>query len=226
MNTDGSGAWGQDRRIRVFLLDDSDVVLRGIRGLINSQSDMAVVGEAGTARQAVARIPALKPDVAVLDVKLPDGNGVDVCREVRAEIPEVACLMFTSHIDDDELLQAILAGAAGYVLKQIRENSLLEAIRTVAAGGSLLDAEAAASVMERLRSSSAQMPVSTFAHLTDRDRQLAELIASGHSNREIGEIMFLSEKTVKNYVSSLLATLGVHRRTQVAALVAQDTAGS
>lgn len=214
-----------DRQIRVFLLDDSEVVLRGIRGLVDSQDDMIVVGDAGTAQQALTRIALLNPDVAVLDVKLPDGNGVDVCRVVRSEMPEVACLMFTSSINDQELFESIVAGAAGYVLKQIRENSLLDAIRTVAAGGSLLDAQASASVMKRMRSS-AQMPANPLAGLNERERELVELIGAGKTNREIGVIMFLTEKTVKNYVSSLLSKLRLRRRTQVAALAAKYPMGT
>jgi len=205
--------------ITVFLLDDHEVVRRGIRALIESEGDMEVVGEAGTVAAAIAKIPALKPDVAVLDVRLPDGSGVEVCRELRSRIPDMACLMFTSHVDDDAMLEAILAGASGYVLKQIRENALIEAIRTVAAGGSTLDAQATAAVMARLRKA-AEEPNDPIAQLSAQERRILELIGEGHTNREIGEIMFLAEKTVKNYVSAVLAKLGMQRRTQVAALAA------
>ena len=191
-----------------------------MRTLIDAEPDMEVIGDAGTVAHALARIPALRPDVAVLDVRLPDGNGIEVCRELRSSMPGLACLMFTSHIDDEALLDAILAGASGYALKQIRENSLIEAIRTVAGGGSLLDAEATARVMDRLRRGADAAP-DPLAQLTKQERRILELIGEGHTNREIGEIMFLAEKTVKNYVSALLMKLGMQRRTQVAALAAR-----
>lgn len=206
--------------ITVFLLDDHDVVLRGIRDLINSQDDMQVVGEARTCAEARNRIPALRPQVAVLDVNLPDGNGIEICREMQSTMPALRSLIFTSQINDDALLDAILAGAAGYVLKQIRENSLLEAIRTVAAGGSLLDPQASAQVMDRLRKA-AQAPKDPLESLNPQERRILELIGEGLTNRQIGEEMFLAEKTIKNYVSSLLAKLGMQRRTQVAAFAAK-----
>lgn len=208
------------RKIGVFLLDDHDVVRRGVRALVDSQDDMEVVGEASTNAQAIARVPAVMPDVAVLDVRLPDGSGVETCRELRSKMPDLACLMFTSHVDDEALINAILAGASGFVLKQIRENSLLEAIRTVAAGGSLLDSQASAAVMQRLRSA-AEKPVDPLAELSTQERRILELIGEGLTNRQIGEEMYLAEKTVKNYVSTLLAKLGMQRRTQVAALAAK-----
>ena len=211
---------GDDQPITVFLLDDHDVVLRGIRDLINSQDDMQVVGEARTCGEARNRIPALRPQVAVLDVNLPDGNGIEICREMQSTVPELRSLIFTAQINDDALLEAILAGASGYVLKQIRENSLLEAIRTVAAGGSLLDPQASAQVMDRLRKA-AQTPKDPLESLNPQERRILELIGEGLTNRQIGEEMFLAEKTIKNYVSSLLAKLGMQRRTQVAAFAAK-----
>lgn len=181
---------------------------------------MEVVGEARTCAEARARIPATKPDVAVLDVNLPDGSGVEVCRDVQSSVDGLSSLIFTSHIDDDALLNAIVAGASGFVLKQIRENSLLDAIRTVAGGGSLLDPQASARVMDKLRRQ-AEAPADPLAQLSPQERRILELIGEGHTNREIGEIMFLAEKTIKNYVSTLLAKLGLQRRTQVAALAAR-----
>lgn len=204
-------------RIRVFLLDDHEVVRRGVRSLFEAEPDMEVVGEAGTAAEALARVPAARPDVAVLDVRLPDGDGVTVCRELRSQRPELACLMLTSFSDDEALFDAILAGAAGYVLKQIRGTDLVGAARTVAAGGSLLDPRATAAVLERMRSPKADDPLKD---LTDQERRILELIGEGLTNREIGARIFLAEKTVKNYVSNLLAKLGLQRRTQVAVLAA------
>ena len=206
------------RVIRVFLLDDHEIVRRGVRELLESESDIEVVGEAGSAAEALARVPGARPDVAVLDVRLPDGDGVTVCRELRSQRPELSCLMLTSFADDEALFDAILAGAAGYVLKQIRGADLVGAVRTVAAGGSLLDPKAAATVMERLRAPKAADPLSS---LTGQERRILELIGEGLTNREIGQRMFLAEKTVKNYVSNLLAKLGLHRRTQVAVLATE-----
>ena len=200
--------------IGVFLLDDHEIVRRGVRELLESNDDMEVVGEAGTAEEALARIPATRPRVAVLDVRLPDGNGVEVCREVRSRLPEVQCLMLTSFSDDEALIDAIMAGAAGYVLKQIRGNDLADAIRRVARGESLLDPAVTRSVLDRLRNPA---PVDDrLAQLTDQERRILDLIAKGMTNREIGNEMHLAEKTVKNYVSNMLTKLGMSRRTEAA----------
>ena len=201
--------------ISVFLLDDHEVVRRGVRDLLEAEPDIRVIGEAGTVSSALARIPALRPDVAVLDVRLPDGDGVSVCREIRSKMPEVACLMLTSFGDDEALFDAIMAGAAGYVLKQIRGTDLVGAVRTVAAGQSMLDPRAASQLMARLRDSSAH--ADPLAGLSGQERRILELIGEGLTNRQIGERMFLAEKTVKNYVSALFAKLGMERRTQAAA---------
>ena len=204
--------------IRVFLLDDHEIVRRGVRELLEAEPDIEVVGEASTAAEALVRVPATTPDVAVLDVRLPDGDGVSVCRELRSQRPDLHCLMLTSFADDEALFDAILAGAAGYVLKQIRGNDLVGAVRTVAAGGSLLDPRAAAAVMERMRTPPAADPL---AGLTDQERRILELIGEGLTNRQIAERMFLAEKTVKNYVSNLLSKLGLQRRTQAAVLATE-----
>jgi DNA-binding NarL/FixJ family response regulator len=211
-------AQGKDQ-IAVFLLDDHEIVRRGVRELLEAEPGIVVVGEAGTAESALARIPALRPDVAVLDVRLPDGDGVTVCREIRSKMPEVACLMLTSFGDDDALFDAIMAGAAGYVLKQIRGTDLVGAVRTVAAGGSLLDPEAASRVMQRMRDQAVRSD--PLAGLTRQERKILELIGEGLTNRQIGERMFLAEKTVKNYVSALFTKLGMERRTQAAAYAAR-----
>ncbi len=217
--TPGPAATGaEDRRVRIFLLDDHEIVRRGVRELLESEPDLVVVGEAGDAAGAFARIPALKPDVAVLDVRLPDLDGVQVCRELRSRMPELACLMLTSFADDDALLDAILAGASGYVLKQIRGADLVGAIRTVAAGGSLLDPAVTRAVLDRLR---APASVGVLSGLTEQERRILELIGEGLTNREIGARMHLAEKTVKNYVSTLLSKLGLQRRTQVAVLATE-----
>jgi len=205
--------------IRVFLMDDHEIVRRGVRDLLETEPDITVVGEAGTAASALARIPALSPDVAVLDVRLPDGDGVSVCRDIRSAMPQVACLMLTSFSGDDALFDAIMAGAAGYVMKQIRGSDLIGAIRTVAAGGSLLDAGAASKVMARMRDQAAR--ADPLAGLSPQERKILELIGEGLTNRQIGERMFLAEKTVKNYVSGLFAKLGMERRTQAAAYAAK-----
>ncbi len=212
---DGTGH-GQ---IRVFLLDDHEVVRRGVRELLEAEPDIIVIGEAGTAASALARIPALRPDVAVLDVRLPDGDGVTVCREIRSRMPEVACLMLTSFGDDQALFDAIMAGAAGYVLKQIRGTDLVGAVRTVAAGESMLDPEAASRVMKHMRDQAAR--TDPLAGLTGQERRILELIGEGLTNRQIGERMYLAEKTVKNYVSALFAKMGMERRTQAAAYAAR-----
>ena len=218
---DGDGtATGQ---IAVFLLDDHEIVRRGVRDLLEAESDVKVVGEAGTASSALARIPALRPDVAVLDVRLPDGDGVTVCREIRSRMPEVACLMLTSFGDDAALFDAIMAGAAGFVLKQIRGTDLVGAVRTVASGQSTLDPGAAGQVMARLRGH--REKPGPLAGLTPQERRILELIGEGLTNRQIGERMFLAEKTVKNYISVLFAKLGMERRTQAAAFAARLPGG-
>jgi DNA-binding NarL/FixJ family response regulator len=201
--------------INVFLLDDHEIVRRGVRDMLEAEPDITVIGEAGTAESALARIPALRPDVAVLDVRLPDGDGVSVCREIRSRMPQVACLMLTSFGDDEALFDAIMAGAAGYVLKQIRGTDLIGAVRTVARGESMLDPEAASKVMARMREQASK--ADPLAGLTPQERKILELIGEGLTNRQIGERMFLAEKTVKNYVSALFAKLGMERRTQAAA---------
>jgi DNA-binding NarL/FixJ family response regulator len=205
-------------RLRVFLLDDHELVRRGVRELLEADGDIEVVGEAATAAEALARVPALRPQVAVLDVRLPDGDGVSVCRELRSQLPDLACLMLTSFSDDDALLDAVMAGAAGYVLKDIRGGDLVGAVRTVAAGGSLLDSKSTANVLARLRAKPVADPL---AALTEQERRILDLIGEGLTNRQIGERMFLAEKTVKNYVSSLLSKLGLQRRTQAAVLATE-----
>jgi two-component system, NarL family, response regulator DevR len=202
--------------IRIFLLDDHEVVRRGVRELLESEDDMTVVGEAGTAEEALARIPATQPDVALLDVRLPDGDGVSVCREIRSRRPEVQCLMLTSFADDEALFSAIMAGAAGYVLKQVKGTELVEGVRRVGRGESLLDPSDTRRVLERLRA-----PEDELAALTDQERRILDLIAEGHTNRQIAEQMYLAEKTVKNYVSNLLAKLGMSRRTEAAVYAAR-----
>ncbi len=201
-------------KTRVFLLDDHEIVRQGLRALLESQGDIEVVGEAGTAAEALARIPPLRPDVAVLDVRLPDGDGVQVCREVRAAAPEIQCLMLTSFADDEALFEAIMAGAAGYVLKQIKGTDIVDAIRRVAAGESLLDPDATKRVLDRIRNPPEEDERLTT--LTPQERRILELITDGLTNRQIAEEMFLAEKTVKNYVSNLLAKLSMERRTQAA----------
>jgi two-component system response regulator DevR len=202
--------------IRVFLLDDHEVVRRGLVDLLQADGDIEVIGQSGLARQATSRIPALRPDVAILDARLPDGSGIDVCRDVRAVDPTIKALILTSYEDDEALFAAIMAGAAGYVLKQIRGNDLVEAVRRVAAGQSLLDPAVTQRVLERIRHGVEQPR--ELASLTDQERRILEFIAEGLTNREIAARMFLAEKTVKNYVSSLLLKLGLGRRTQAAVL--------
>lgn len=201
-------------QIRVFLLDDHEIVRRGIADLLGSASDFEIVGEANTAAEALRRIPAARPDVAVLDARLPDGSGIDVCRDVRSAWPDVRCLILTSYDDDDAVFAAVLAGASGYLLKEINGNSLIDAIRQVASGGSLLDPLVAERVIQRLRHGTQQDP--RLVRLTAREREILDLIADGLTNKQIGERLFLAEKTVKNYVSGLLAKLGMQRRTQAA----------
>jgi two-component system, NarL family, response regulator DevR len=209
----------ESRPIRVFLLDDHEVVRQGLRALLESGGDIEVVGESGLAMEAAARIPALRPDVAVLDARLPDGSGIEVCRTVRAVDPTIKALILTSYDDDEALFAAIMAGAAGYVLKEIGGQDLIGAVRTVAAGNSLIDPSLTARVLERVRNGPATAP--ELADLTEQELKLLGLIAEGLTNRQIGERMFLAEKTVKNYVSSILAKLGLERRTQAAVLASK-----
>jgi DNA-binding NarL/FixJ family response regulator len=218
-NAPRQGPASQGGRIGVFLLDDHEVVRRGVRDLLEAEPDITVIGEAGTASSALARIPALRPDVAILDVRLPDGDGVEVCREIRSRMPQVACLMLTSFGDDQALFDAIMAGAAGYVLKQIRGTDLVGAVRTVASGKSMLDPDAASRVLARLRDQADKRD--PLAGLTGQERRILELIGEGLTNRQIGERLYLAEKTVKNYVSGLFAKLGMQRRTQAAAYAAR-----
>jgi len=210
---------GGMEKIRVFLLDDHEVVRVGVRELLESDGDIEVVGEASTAAEALARVPAVRPQVAVLDVRLPDGDGVSVCRELRSQLPELACLMLTSFADDEALFDAVLAGAAGYVLKQVKGNDILDSVRRVAAGQSLLDPSTTARMMQRMREQ-VERP-DPLEGLTEQERRVLALIGEGLTNRQIGQRMFLAEKTVKNYVSNLLTKLGMERRTQAAAFVAR-----
>ncbi|WP_201294779.1 MULTISPECIES: response regulator transcription factor [unclassified Nocardiopsis] len=210
--------------MRVFLLDDHDIVRRGITALLSEEEDIEVVGEAASAGEAVARIRAVRPDVAVLDVRLPDGSGVEVCREVRSLMPELRCLMLTSYADDDALYDAVMAGASGYVLKQIHGSDLVGAVRTLHAGGSLLDPRSTDLMMRRIREQATREdPLSA---LTEKERRVFELIGEGLTNRQIGERMYLAEKTVKNYVSSVPSKLEMRRRTQAAAFAARIRAES
>jgi len=206
--------------VRVFLLDDHEVVRQGITAMLETQPDLTVVGEAGTVAEALARVPVLRPDVAVLDVRLPDGDGVQACRQLRAQLPDLACLMLTSYADDEALFESVMAGAAGYVLKELRGGDLVNAIRTVAAGGSLLDPTATRQLLSRLRTSGTATP-DPLHRLTEQERKVLELIGRGMTNRQIGAELYLAEKTVKNYVSSLLAKLGMQRRTQAAVLASE-----
>jgi two-component system response regulator DevR len=201
-------------RIKVFLLDDHEVVRRGLKDLLESDGDIEVVGESGSAAEATRRIPALRPDVAVLDARLPDGSGIDVCREIRSREPRTSALILTSYDDDEALFAAIMAGASGYVLKQIRGNDLVDAVRRVASGQSLLDPAVTQQVLDRLRRG--PEVDDALAPLTEQERRLLELIGQGLTNRQIAGEMFLAEKTIKNYVSNLLAKLGLERRTQAA----------
>jgi DNA-binding NarL/FixJ family response regulator len=205
--------------IRVFLLDDHEVVRRGVRELLEAHDDFEIVGEASTAEEALSRIPPTQPDVAIVDMRLPDGNGVEVCREVRSRDSRVQCLILTSFSDDEALFDAIMAGAAGYLLKQIKGTDLVDAIRRVASGKSLLDPEITARVLERLRKGPEEDE--RLARLTEQERKILDLIAEGLTNRQIAERIFLAEKTVKNYVSNLLAKLGMERRTEAAVFAAR-----
>ncbi len=200
--------------IRIFLLDDHEIVRRGLREMFEAEGDMEVVGEASTAAEALARAPATRPDVAVLDVRLPDGSGVEVCRDLRSSLPDLACLMLTSFADDEALFSSIMAGASGYVLKQIRGSELVDSVRKVAAGESLLDPALTKKVMDRLRQPPKEDEL--ISRLTPQERHILDLIAEGQTNRQIAEALFLAEKTVKNYVSNLLAKMGFARRTEAA----------
>ena len=200
--------------IRIFLLDDHEVVRRGIAELLAAVPGFEIAGEAGTAEQALPRALACRPDVAVLDMRLPDGSGIDVCRDIRSALPDTHCLILTSYDDQDAVLSAVLAGASGYVLKEIRTADLVDAIRQAALGRTLIDPAMIAKVMDRVREGTPSD--ARLAALTDREREVLDLVAEGMTNRQIGERLFLAEKTVKNYVSSLLAKLGMERRTQAA----------
>ncbi|RST09732.1 response regulator transcription factor [Streptomyces sp. WAC05374] len=224
--TDSSGGPTGKAPVKVFLLDDHEVVRRGVHDLLDAEPDLVVVGEAGTVEQALVRIPALRPQVAVLDVRLPDGDGVSVCRELRSRMPDLACLMLTSFDDEEALLDAIMAGASGYVLKQITGTDLVHAVRTVASGQSLLDPGATARVMARLRGGPAQEErTQGLPGLTEREREILALVGEGLTNREIGKRLYLAEKTVKNNISRLLAKLGVERRVQAAVIATQALGG-
>ncbi|MFE7172952.1 response regulator [Streptomyces sp. NPDC057616] len=206
--------------IRVFLLDDHEVVRRGLADLLDAEPDISVVGDAANVEHALVRAPAVRPHVAVLDVRLPDGNGISVCRDLRSRMPELAVLMLTSFDDEEALLDAIMAGASGYVLKQIRGSDLVSAVRTVASGQSMLDPATTARLMRSLRAEPAEAPTVApeLAGLSPREREILALIGDGLTNREIGKRLYLSEKTVKNHISRLLAKLGVQRRVQAAVL--------
>ncbi|MFQ6399160.1 response regulator [Nocardia sp. KC 131] len=206
--------------ITVFLVDDHEIVRRGIGDLIELEPDLEVAGEAGDCSQALARIPALQPDVVVLDVRLPDGNGIELCRELLSVDPRLRCLILTSFTDEQAMLNAILAGASGYVVKDIKSLELIDAIRDVGTGKSLLDNRAAAALMAKLRSE-AEAKTGPLASLTDQERVLLALLGEGLTNRQIAGRMFLAEKTVKNYVSRLLTKLGVERRTQAAVIASK-----
>lgn len=211
-----------DAPIRLFLLDDHEVVRRGLKDLLDQEHDIEVVGESGLAQDAAARIPTIKPDVAVLDARLPDGSGIEVCRDVRSLDPSIAVIILTSYDDDDALFAAIMAGAAGYVLKQVRGTDLVDAVRRVAAGQSLLDPAVTQRVLRRIREGEpAEDPLRS---LTKQERRILDLIGQGLTNRQIAGEMFLAEKTVKNYVTQLLSKLGLERRTQAAVLVTRHGA--
>ncbi len=209
--------------LRIFLVDDHEVVRRGVRDMLEAEDDLEVVGEAGSVDEAIHRIPATRPDVAVLDVRLPDGTGVELCRELRSTQPEIACLMLTSFDDDEALFEAIVAGASGYVLKQVKGSDIVDAVRQVGAGRSLLDPALTARVMERLRTGTAEDP--RLAGLSSQERRVLDLLADGLTNRQIAAQMFLAEKTIKNYVSNLLAKMGMSRRTEAAVYAARHGRG-
>lgn len=209
-----------DRLIRVYLLDDHELVRRGIRGVLEAAGDIEVVGESGLAREAAHRIPALRPDVAILDARLPDGSGVDVCRQIRSVDPTIAALILTSYDEDEALFAAIMAGAAGYVLKQIKGADLVTTVRRVAAGQSMLDPAVTAHVLDRLRRGPPEDPVTR--HLTPKEHQILDLVGEGLTNRQIADRLSLAEKTVKNYVSTMLGKLGVESRTQAAIIATRQ----
>jgi two-component system response regulator DevR len=202
--------------MRVFVVDDQEIVRRGVVDLCAAEPDIEIVGEAGTAAQARTRISATQPDVVLMDMRLPDGDGIDVCRDVRSENPDIRCIILTAYDDDEAINAAVLAGASGYVLKEVRGNRLIENLRTVAAGGSLLGTSLSHRVVERIRDDHGSDP--RLEALTARENEVLALIAEGLTNRQIGEILALAEKTVKNYVSSLLSKLGLQRRTQAAVM--------
>lgn len=206
--------------VRVFLLDDHEVVRRGLRELLESEGDIEIIGEAGTAAAASAHIPALRPDVAILDVQLPDGSGIEVCRQIRSVDPNIRAIILTSFDDDEALFAAIMAGASGYVLKQVTGQDLLSAVRQVAAGASLLDPHVTERVLQRLRDGT-DNEHEELKSLTPQERRILELVAEGLTNRQIGERLFLAEKTIKNYMSSILAKLGLERRTQAAVFISR-----
>jgi two-component system response regulator DevR len=205
--------------VRVFLLDDHEVVRRGVRDLLEASGEVQVVGEAGTAEEARLRVPAVRPEVAVLDVRLPDGSGIEVCRDLRAADPDLKCLMLTSFDDDEALFDSIMAGAAGYVLKEVRGGDLVESVLRVAKGESLLDPKATARVIERLRNPPPEDE--KLASLSPQEQKILGYLAEGMTNRQIAEQMYLAEKTIKNYVSNLLLKLGMHRRTEAAVYAAR-----
>jgi two-component system, NarL family, response regulator DevR len=204
--------------VTIFLLDDHEVVRRGIRDILDREDDIQVVGEAATAADALDRLALTTADVALLDVRIPDGNGIEVCREIRSRHPDVQCVMLTSFSDDEALFSAVMAGAVGYVLKQVSGTDLVAGIRRVAAGQSLLDPVLTARLLERMRT---RPPDDELAVLSDQERRVLDLIGEGLTNRQIGERLFLAEKTVKNYVSNLLGKLGMSRRTEAAAFSAR-----
>lgn len=211
-------------RVKVFLLDDHEIVRQGVRQLLEADGSIHVVGEAATCADALLRIPATMPDVAILDVQLPDGTGVEVCRDVRSSHPEIACIMLTSFSNEDALFQSVLAGAAGFVLKQIRGNDLVGAVRRVASGESLIDPTMTGSLLERLRNPTPQQDP-RLASLTKLERSILDLVAEGHTNRHIAEQLFIAEKTVKNYMSSILLKLGFSRRTEAAVFAVKAREG-
>jgi two-component system, NarL family, response regulator DevR len=217
--------------IRVFLLDDHELVRRGVAEMLSAEPDIEVAGQAGSVAQALPAAEAARPDVALLDVRLPDGSGIEVCRELKSRMPRLGCLMLTSFSDDDALFGAIMAGAAGYVLKDIRGSALVDAVRTVARGGSLLDPTATERLLSRLRvgivpgEADHEAAASKLASLTISEKRILELIAEGLTNRQIGERLNLAEKTVKNYVTGILAKLAMQRRTQAAAFAVRHLPG-
>ncbi|MET0911545.1 MAG: response regulator transcription factor [Ilumatobacteraceae bacterium] len=210
---------GPGARLRIFLVDDHEVVRRGVRDMLETEDDFEVVGEAADVQEALSRVAAVRPDVAVLDVRLPDGSGVELCRELRSTYPDLACLMLTSFDDDEALFEAIVAGASGYVLKQVKGLDIVAAVRHVGAGGSLLDPALTARVMTRLRTAAVEDP--RLAGLSAQERRVLDLLAEGLTNRQIAREMYLAEKTVKNYVSNLLTKMGMSRRTEAAVYAAR-----